>query len=70
VSRNYFNYLCFAKPLTIAFHPKPIIAHANIGVLASRLGYASAFIGKVGKNAFGSFLAVIIASLSLIATNL
>ncbi len=40
-----------------AFHPKPGGAPANVAVAASRLGYSSAFIGKVGQDAFGSFLA-------------
>jgi fructokinase len=39
------------------FHPKPGGAPANVAVAASRLGYASAFIGKVGQDPFGSFLA-------------
>lgn len=40
-----------------AFHPKPGGAPANVAVAASRLGYASAFIGKVGQDSFGLFLA-------------
>lgn len=40
-----------------AFHPKPGGAPANVAVAASRLGYKSAFIGKVGQDAFGDFLA-------------
>jgi fructokinase len=40
-----------------AFHPKPGGAPANVAVAASRLGYTSAFIGKVGEDAFGHFLA-------------
>jgi fructokinase len=39
-----------------AFHPKPGGAPANVAVAASRLGYKSAFIGKVGQDAFGDFL--------------
>jgi fructokinase len=44
-----------------AFQPKPGGAPANVAVAASRLGYASAFIGKVGQDTFGSFLAGVIA---------
>ena len=40
-----------------AFHPKPGGAPANVAVAASRLGYKSAFIGKVGQDDFGNFLA-------------
>jgi fructokinase len=40
-----------------AFHPKPGGAPANVAVAASRLGYRSAFLGKVGEDAFGHFLA-------------
>jgi fructokinase len=40
-----------------AFHPKPGGAPANVAVAASRLGFTSAFIGKVGEDAFGHFLA-------------
>lgn len=43
-----------------AFHPKPGGAPANVAVAASRLGYASAFIGKVGQDAFGDFLASVL----------
>ena len=43
-----------------SFHPKPGGAPANVAVAASRLGYASAFIGKVGQDAFGSYLARIL----------
>jgi len=39
-----------------AFHPKPGGAPANVAVAASRLGKQSAFIGKVGDDAFGHFL--------------
>lgn len=40
-----------------AFQPKPGGAPTNVAVAASRLGYKSAFIGKVGQDAFGDFLA-------------
>lgn len=40
-----------------SFHPKPGGAPANVAVAATRLGYKSAFIGKVGEDAFGHFLA-------------
>ena len=39
-----------------AFHPKPGGAPGNVAVAARRLGLASAFIGKVGDDAFGRFL--------------
>jgi len=44
-----------------AFYPKPGGAPANVAVAAARLGYASAFIGKVGQDAFGLFLAGVLA---------
>ena len=39
-----------------AFNPKPGGAPANVAVAAKRLGSSSAFIGKVGDDAFGHFL--------------
>jgi fructokinase len=39
-----------------AFHPKPGGAPANVAVAAHRLGTPSAFIGKVGEDAFGAHL--------------
>ena len=39
-----------------AFNPKPGGAPANVAVAARRLGRRSAFIGKVGEDAFGHFL--------------
>lgn len=39
-----------------AFHPKPGGAPANVAVAATRLGTLSAFIGKVGNDAFGRHL--------------
>jgi sugar/nucleoside kinase (ribokinase family) len=44
-----------------AFHPKPGGAPANVAVAATRLGAQSAFIGKVGDDAFGQFLAATLA---------
>ena len=38
------------------FLPKPGGAPANAAVAVSRLGYKSAFIGKVGRDHFGDFL--------------
>lgn len=40
-----------------AFRPKPGGAPANVAVAASRLGARSGFIGKVGDDTFGHFLA-------------
>jgi fructokinase len=39
-----------------AFHPKPGGAPANVAVAAARLGAESAFVGKVGDDAFGHHL--------------
>ncbi|MFW5941343.1 MAG: PfkB family carbohydrate kinase [Chloroflexota bacterium] len=39
-----------------AFHPKPGGAPANVAVAVRRLGAASAFVGKVGDDAFGDHL--------------
>ena len=43
-----------------AFRPKPGGAPANVAVAATRLGAQSAFIGKVGDEAFGHHLADIL----------
>ncbi len=40
-----------------AFYPKPGGAPANVAVAASRLGTKCAFVGKVGKDHFGKYLA-------------
>ncbi|MFN2195884.1 MAG: PfkB family carbohydrate kinase [Anaerolineales bacterium] len=39
-----------------AFRPKPGGAPANVAVAAARLGFSTAFIGKVGADAFGEHL--------------
>ncbi|MDD5367952.1 MAG: PfkB family carbohydrate kinase [Anaerolineaceae bacterium] len=44
-----------------AFHPKPGGAPANVAVAARRLGTPSAFIGKVGDDAFGKHLIQVLA---------
>ncbi len=44
-----------------AFRPKPGGAPANVAVAARRLGAESAFIGKVGDEDFGHFLAEVLA---------
>jgi fructokinase len=44
-----------------AFRPKPGGAPANVAVAAARLGSRSAFIGKVGDEAFGHHLADVLA---------
>jgi fructokinase len=45
-----------------AFRPKPGGAPANVAVAVSRLGLHSAFIGKVGEDAFGRHLASVLAA--------
>lgn len=51
------------RPLTqvSAFHPKPGGAPANVAVAAHRLGAQTAFIGKVGDDAFGHHLRRVLA---------
>lgn len=44
-----------------AFRPKPGGAPANVAVAARRLGATSAFVGKVGDDAFGHHLANVLA---------
>jgi fructokinase len=44
-----------------AFHPKPGGAPANVAVCLARLEARSAFIGKVGDDAFGHYLAAVLA---------
>ncbi len=44
-----------------AFHPKPGGAPANVAAAAARLGAETAFIGKVGEDLFGHFLAGVLA---------
>ncbi len=43
-----------------AFRPKPGGAPANVAVAAQRLGAATAFVGKVGEDIFGHFLAEVL----------
>ena len=43
-----------------AFQPKPGGAPANVAVAASRLGARAAFVGKVGDEAFGHYLAEVL----------
>jgi fructokinase len=43
-----------------AFYPKPGGAPANVAVAAARLGAQSGFIGKVGDEAFGRYLASVL----------
>ena len=43
-----------------AFRPKPGGAPANAAVAAARLGKSSAFVGKVGDDAFGHYLAQVL----------
>lgn len=43
-----------------AFYPKPGGAPANVAVAARRLGAETAFIGKVGDDAFGHFLVAVL----------
>ncbi len=45
-----------------AFHPKPGGAPANVAAGLARLGRRSAFIGKVGDDAFGRHLAEVLAA--------
>jgi sugar/nucleoside kinase (ribokinase family) len=47
-------------PEVSAFQPKPGGAPANVAVASTRLGKKSAFIGKVGNDAFGHHLAGIL----------
>jgi fructokinase len=47
-------------PEVSAFRPKPGGAPANVAVAAKRLGATSAFIGKVGDEAFGHHLAEVL----------
>ena len=56
------NEIGCTLPEVTAFYPKPGGAPANVAVAASRLGISSAFIGKVGDDPFGHFLAGILAS--------
>jgi fructokinase len=48
-------------PQVSAFHPKPGGAPANVAVAARRLGAETAFIGKVGDDAFGYHLMRVLA---------
>jgi fructokinase len=44
-----------------AWHPKPGGAPANVAVAVARLGHRAAFIGKLGNDLFGHFLAGVLA---------
>ncbi|MEE8355707.1 MAG: carbohydrate kinase [Anaerolineales bacterium] len=45
-----------------AFIPKPGGAPANVAVAAKRLGFKSAFIGKLGEDLFGTYLKTVLES--------
>jgi fructokinase len=53
-----------------AFRPKPGGAPANVAVAAARLGAQSAFIGKVGDDAFGHYLADVLHAESVDVTGI